>query len=99
MKATIKASTNSEYQRKELCADISLSLSPLATPLRAQDDRVDEVVVTGFYIRRDQNFTQASLVIQLSAEDLVDEVTLHLGELVQNLSFVKGPGPAITNTI
>ncbi len=87
------------HKRNLLCAAISLSLLPLANTSFAQDDAVEEVVVTGSYIRRSEGFTQASAVTQLSAEDLQVEGTLNLGEVVQNLAFVNGPSSAITNTI
>ncbi|MDG2421334.1 MAG: TonB-dependent receptor [Gammaproteobacteria bacterium] len=87
------------HKRNLLCAAISLSLLPIANSGFAQDDGIEEVVVTGSYIRRSEGFTQASQVTQLSAEDLANEGTLNLGEVVQNLSFVNGPGSAITNTI
>lgn len=87
------------YKRSILCTAVSLSLLPLAGTAIAQQDTVEEVVVTGSYIRRSEGFTQASSIVQLSAEDLEAEGTLNLGEVVQNLSFVNGPGSAITNTI
>jgi len=87
------------HQKKMLCAAISLSLLPLSNPSFAQDSTVEEVVVTGSFIRRDENFTQASQVTALSADDLVDQGTLNLGEVIQNLAFVNGPSSAITNTI
>ncbi len=87
------------HKRSLLCSAVALSLLPLAVPSFAQDATVEEVIVTGSYIRRSEGFQQASSVTQLSAEDLIDEGTLNLGEVVQNLSFVNGAGSAITNTI
>lgn len=87
------------YQRSLLCAAISMSLIPLASTSFAQDAEVEEVVVTGSYIRRSEGFTGASAITQLSADDLIDEGTLNIGEVVQNLSFVNGAASAITNTI
>lgn len=87
------------HKRSLLCAAISASLLPFAGATFAQEDTVEEVIVTGSYIRRSEGFAQASSVIQLSAEDLEAEGTLNLGEVVQNLAFVNGPGSAITNTI
>lgn len=87
------------YKRGLLCTAISLSLLPLAGASFAQQDTVEEVVVTGSYIRRSEGFTGASAITQLNAEDLADEGTLNLGEVVQNLSFVNGSASAITNTI
>ncbi len=86
-------------KRSLLYTAISLSLIPLAGPSYAQQDEVEEVVVTGSYIRRSEGFTQASQVTQLSADDLVDEGTLNIGEVIQNMSFVGGPSSSITNTI
>ncbi len=87
------------HKRGLLCAAISVSLLPLANPTFAQDDTVEEVVVTGSFIRRTEGFTGASSITQLNAEDLEAEGTLNMGEVVQNLSFVNGSASAITNTI
>ena len=87
------------HKRNLLCAAISLSLIPLASQSIAQDDEgIEEVIVTGSYIRRTEGFTNASPFTQLSAEDLEAEGTMNLGEVVQNLSFVGGEASAITNT-
>lgn len=87
------------HKRKLLCAAISVSLLPLASQSIAQQDTVEEVVVTGSYIRRSEGFTGASSVVQLNAEDLEAEGTLNIGEVIQNLAFVQGDASAITNTI
>ena len=87
------------HKRSLLCAAISLSLLPLAGQSIAQEDSVEEVVVTGSYIRRSEGFTGASAVVQLDAEDLEAQGTLNIGEVVQNLAFVNGSASAITNTI
>jgi outer membrane receptor protein involved in Fe transport len=87
------------HKRALLCTAISLSLYSVATPSLAQDTTVEEVVVTGSYIRRSEGFTQASSVTQLNADDLAAEGTMNLGEVMQNLSFVGGPSSAVTNTI
>ncbi|MCB1671660.1 MAG: TonB-dependent receptor [Pseudomonadales bacterium] len=87
------------HKRSVLCAAVSLSLLSLATPSVAQEPEVEEVVVTGSFIRRSEGFTQASAVTQLNAEDLQDQGTLNIGEVVQNLAFVNGAASSITNTI
>jgi outer membrane receptor protein involved in Fe transport len=86
------------HKRSLLCAAVSLSLLPLAGATIAQDG-IEEVVVTGSFIRRSEGFTSASQATQLSAEDLEATGTLNLGEVIQNLSFVNGASSAITNTI
>jgi len=79
------------HKRSLLYTAVAISLLPLSTPSFAQQDQVEEVVVIGSYIRRSEGFTQASQVTQLSADDLIDEGTLNLGEVIQNMSFVGGP--------
>jgi len=89
------------HKRSLLYTAISFSLLPLATPAFAQQGtpEVEEVVVTGSYIRRSEGFQAASQVTQLSADDLADEGTMNLGEVIQNMSFVGGPSSSTTNTI
>ena len=48
------------HKRSLLCAAVSLSLLPLAGVSIAQDDTIEEVVVTGSFIRRSEGFTTAS---------------------------------------
>lgn len=92
---------NSPYKRRLLCTSICLSLFPLANTGHAQQgqETVEEIVVTGSFIRRSEGFTQASAITQLSAADLADEGTMNMGEVIQNLTFVGGAASAITNTI
>ena len=87
------------HKRNLLCTAISLSLLPMAGTSIAQDQQVEEVVVTGSFIRRSEGFTQASSVTQLDAVDLEQQGTLNIGEVVQNLTFVNGAASSVTNTI
>lgn len=90
------------HKRSLLCTAITLALFPLTSGTFAQDmpeDEIEEVVVTGTFIRRSEGFSQASQVTQLNAEDLIDTGTLNMGEVIQNLSFVNGSASATTNTI
>lgn len=93
---------NVPHKRSLIYTAVSLSLISLSSQGYAQQStnpEVEEVVVTGSYIRRSEGFTQASQITQLSADDLKDEGTLNLGEVIQNMSFVGGPSSSITNTI
>lgn len=93
---------NFSFKRNTLCAAISAALlsSTAANLAVAQDQpEIEEVIVTGSFIRRSEGFTGASNVTQLDAEDLANQGTLNLGQVVQNLSFVQGAASAITNTI
>ena len=87
------------HKRNLLCTAISLSLLPMAGSTIAQDQQVEEVVVTGSFIRRSEGFTQASSLTQLDAVDLEQQGTLNIGEVVQNLTFVNGAASSVTNTI
>ena len=87
------------HKRKLLCTAISMSLLPLSSGTLAQDQAVEEVVVTGSFIRRSEGFTSASSVTQLDAMALERQGTLNIGEVIQNLSFVNGAASSTTNTI
>ncbi len=87
------------HRRNLLCTAVSLSLLPLAGVSIAQESAVEEVIVTGSFIRRSEGFTQASAVTQLNAEDLEAQGTMNMGEVIQNLAFVNGAASATTNTI
>ena len=89
---------NTPHKRTLLFTAIStMSLLPLSGMTLAQDDaQIEEVVVTGSFIRRSEGFDQASSVLQFTAEDLENQGTLNLGEVIQQLSFVNGSASAIT---
>jgi len=74
-----------------LCAAISLALLPVSHgALAQQEPAVEEVIVTGSFIRRTEGFRASSPITQLSAEDLAMEGTPNMGDVVQNLSFNQG---------
>jgi outer membrane receptor protein involved in Fe transport len=80
------------YRVKLLCAAISLSLLPLAGQSLAQqgDPEVEEVVVTGSYIRRTEGFRAASPLTQISADDIALAGTPNMGDVIHNLNFNQG---------
>ena len=78
------------FQRKMLCTAISLSLLPLSGAALAQDDTVEEVIVTGSFIRRTEGFRSASPLTQLTLEDIAAEGTPNMGDIVHGLSFNQG---------
>ena len=53
------------YKRSLLCAAVSLSLLPLSGVSIAQDESIEEVIVTGSFIRRSEGFQSASQATQL----------------------------------
>ncbi len=79
------------FQRKLLCAAISMSLLPIAGTALAQDeDAVEEIIVTGSFIRRTEGFRSASPLTQLSLEDIAAQGTPNMGDVIHNLSFNQG---------
>ena len=83
---------NPGFQPKVLCAAISMSLLPLSGAVLAQDDDedIEEIVVTGSYIRRTEGFKPASPLTQLSLEDIALEGTPNMGDIIHSLSFNQG---------
>lgn len=85
------------FPRKTLTAAIAASLLTVAAPSLAQDSQVEEVVVTGSFIRRTEGISAASPVVQFSAEDIEAQGTTNMAQVVQNLTFNNGTG--VTNSI
>ena len=82
-----------KFKRKLLCTAISLSLLPLAGGAIAQDDDdavVEEVIVTGSYIRRTEGFRSASPLTQITLEDIAAEGTPNMGDIIHSLTFNQG---------
>ena len=95
------------FQKKLLCTAITLSLLPISGAVLAQDDEeVEEIIVTGSFIRRTEGFRSASPLTQLTLEDIAAEGTPNIGDIVHNLSFNQGssissnitPGSGATET-
>lgn len=81
-----------------LTAAISLALATgVETAVAQQGDDIEEVVVTGSYIRRTEGFIAASPVTSFTAEDIEAQGTINMAQVVQNLTFNNGTG--VTNSI
>jgi iron complex outermembrane recepter protein len=86
-----KIGEHPRFQRKLLSAAVSLSLLPLAGASLAQEPTtVEEVIVTGSFIRRTEGFRSASPLTQISLEDIAAEGTPNMGDIVHGLSFNQG---------
>ncbi len=85
-----------QFRRTVLYSSIVLSLGAPAYTL-AQDTSVEEVIVTGSFIRRSEGLIAASPITQLSAEDITNQGTLNMAQIVQNMTFNNGTGT--TNSI
>jgi iron complex outermembrane receptor protein len=104
MKTTTTRTTirkNPSFRTKTLCAAVSAALLSSAgvNISIAQETDIEEVIVTGSFIRRSEGFTGASAITQFNAADLEDQGTLNMAEVVQNLSFVTGAASAVTGSI
>ena len=87
-----------KYPLKALSSAISLSLLSLSgAALAQQGQQVEEVVVTGSFIRRSEGFSAASPVVQYTAEDIEAQGTINMAQVVQNLTFNNGTG--VSNSI
>lgn len=82
---------------KILTSAIAFALLGSAGQSLAQTPDVEEVVVTGSYIRRSEGIVAASPLTQFSAEDLEAQGTVNMAQVVQNLTF--NNGTAVTNSI
>ncbi|MEX2469507.1 MAG: TonB-dependent receptor [Pseudohongiellaceae bacterium] len=84
--------------RKALASAISLGLLAVSGGTLAQNNQtVEEVVVTGSFIRRTEGITAASPVVQFTAEDIEAQGTINMAQVVQNLTFNNGTG--VSNSI
>ncbi|MCY4356169.1 MAG: TonB-dependent receptor plug domain-containing protein [Gammaproteobacteria bacterium] len=64
-----------------------------ATGAVAQEESsVEEVVVTGSFIRRSEGIAAALPLVQFTAEDIEAEGTIDMAQVVQNLTFNNGIG-------
>jgi len=88
------------FRRNTLCAAVSAALlsSAGANLAVAQDEsEIEEVIVTGSFIRRSEGFTAASPMTTMTNEDLQAEGTINMGQVVQNMTY--NAGSAVTNSI
>ena len=88
---------NPSFTVKLLNSAIAIALLGGAGQTLAQAPDVEEVVVTGSYIRRSEGIAAASPLTALSAEDLEAQGTVNMAQVAQNLTF--NNGTAVTNSI
>ncbi|MDO8909074.1 MAG: TonB-dependent receptor [Pseudohongiella sp.] len=65
-------------------------LFPAGSALAQNTPEVEEVVVTGSFIRRTEGFRAASPITQIGAEDIALAGTPNMGDVIHNLSFNQG---------
>ena len=89
---------NISFPLKSLTAAVSIALLSASGGVMAQQDPgVEEVVVTGSYIRRTEGISAASPVVQYTAEDIEAQGTINMAQVVQNLTF--NNGTPVSNSI
>ncbi len=93
-----KSNNRLRTRKRILVASIAALLTTPLTVAAQQAGQLDdpamleEVIVTGSFIRRSEGFTAASPITQMSAEDLQAEGTVNMAQVVQNLTFNAGTG-------
>ena len=100
MNSKSRPDSNSEkLKRIALPTAISAALATASGGLQAQSGGagIEEVVVTGSYIRQTEGFDAASPVTSFTAADIEAEGTINMAQVVQNLTFNNGTGT--TNSI
>ena len=86
------------FASKLLSSAIALALlGGTGQSLAQNTPDVEEVVVTGSYIRRSEEITAASPVTSFSAQDLEGQGAVNMAQVAQNLTF--NNGTAVTNSI
>ncbi|PCH61293.1 MAG: hypothetical protein COC19_04860, partial [SAR86 cluster bacterium] len=89
--------SNRKFKRTALYTSIALTLMSTPFTAIAQTDQLEEVIVTGSYIRRSSGLIAASPITQLTAEDITNQGTMNMAQIVQNMTFNNGTGT--TNSI
>jgi iron complex outermembrane receptor protein len=85
------------HRRSLLCSAIAFSLLPISGALSAQDNRIEEVVVTGSFITRDTVNTTTP-VQTMTEQSLIEQGTPNLGEVLRNSTFNYGV-ESVTNIV
>lgn len=89
--------TSKKFFRKSLYIAIATAALPAIQGVSAQESTVEEVIVTGSFIRRTEGISAASPVVQYTAEDIEAEGTINMAQVVQNLTF--NNGTPVSNSI
>ncbi|MFM1896089.1 MAG: hypothetical protein RLZZ385_1163 [Pseudomonadota bacterium] len=97
MSACSKAQHQPAFVTNLLSSAIALALLGGAGQTLAQTTDVEEVLVTGSYIRRSEGIIAASPLTSFTADDIEGQGTVNMAQVVQNLTF--NNGTAVTNSI
>jgi len=94
---TVAQVSNKQIRGNPAIGAIFLSSS---VPATAQTDEIaiEQIVVTGSLIRRTEGFTSASPMVQITAQDLQDQGTVTMAEVVNNMTYNMGTGLTNRNT-
>ncbi len=82
------------YRGRRTALFTAVFLAGTSMPALSQNTQsnpeIEEVVVTGSYIRRTEGFQAASPITQINADDIAAAGTPNMGDVVHNLSFNQG---------
>lgn len=80
-----------KYRTNLLSAAIAAAIVfPAGSAIAQQTPDIEEVIVTGSFIRRSEGFQAASPILQFDAEDIALEGTPNMGDVIHSLSFNQG---------
>lgn len=101
MSITRQSQSRMGFAYKRRAIFIAISMSSIVFSVNSQSQpaapEIEEVIVTGSFIRRSEGLNAASPVTLLSAEDLEAQGTVNMAQVIQNLTF--NNGTAVTNSI
>jgi iron complex outermembrane receptor protein len=68
----------------------AIMLSSVSSHVISQVESVEEIVVTGSFIRRTEGFRASSPITQINADDIAQFGTTKIGDVISSLSFNNG---------
>ena len=76
--------------RTALCTALAALIAAPAAPALAQDESVEQIVVTGSYIRRRSQFDSPSPLVTVSSADLAASGANEVGDVIEDLTINTG---------
>ena len=71
-------------------AGVVLAASAIAVPAAAQEQEIEELIVTGSYIRRPSQFDSPSPLVNVTADDLAATGANEVGRVLEDLTINTG---------
>lgn len=68
----------------------AIIFSSVSNQVISQEDSVEEIVITGSFIRRTEGFRASSPITQINADDIAQFGTTKIGDVISSLNFNNG---------